>query len=215
MGFNTVLQVFLPKDKIFSSLFENAADTVEKMAILLKEMINADGRETRFSLYEQIENLEHINDDTTHEILAQLGKNFITLYDREDIHYTATALDDIADYIYASAKKIVLYDVDTNDIIIQKLTALTVSAAGQIKIAVYGLRAMKNIPEVLQALLKVNSIETEANDIYDEGIEKLFDCEQDMKLLVKKKDIYHSLEKATDRCTDAVNVIETVILKYA
>lgn len=36
-------------------------------------------------------------------------KNFITPFDREDIHELATGLDDIADYIYASAKYIYLY----------------------------------------------------------------------------------------------------------
>jgi len=50
--------------------------------------------------------MEHVNDDYTHKIFTELGKNFITPFDREDIHYLATALDDIADYIYASAKKI-------------------------------------------------------------------------------------------------------------
>ena len=31
---------------------------------------------------------------------------YLSLFDREDIHQLASSLDDIADYIYASAKKI-------------------------------------------------------------------------------------------------------------
>ena len=48
-------------------------------------------------------------DDLTHEIFVQLGENFITPFDREDINYLAAGLDDIADYLFASAKYIYLY----------------------------------------------------------------------------------------------------------
>ena len=47
-----------------------------------------------------------MNDDHTHKIFTEFGRNFITPFDREDIHTLASALDDIADYIYSSAKKI-------------------------------------------------------------------------------------------------------------
>ncbi|TMO89757.1 DUF47 domain-containing protein, partial [Pseudoalteromonas sp. S3260] len=63
----------------------------------------------------QIEDLEHKNDDNTHRIFTELGRNFITPFDREDIHYLASSLDDIADYIFASAKKINFYSVNPND----------------------------------------------------------------------------------------------------
>ena len=52
---------------------------------------------------------EHEMDDLTHEIFVQLGENFITPFDREDINLLTSGLDDIADYIYASSKYIYLY----------------------------------------------------------------------------------------------------------
>ena len=56
---------------------------------------------------------EHINDDLTHQIFVELGQNFITPFDREDIAALANKLDDIADYMYASAKYIFLYRCST------------------------------------------------------------------------------------------------------
>ena len=52
-------------------------------------------------LITKLEDLEHANDELTHNLFTELGRNFITPFDREDIHYLATSLDDIADYIYA------------------------------------------------------------------------------------------------------------------
>ena len=63
-------------------------------------------------------------------------------------------------------------------------------------------------------LLKVSKIENQAEDMYDSGIERLFAMENNTKLLIKKRDIYHTLNKATDKCEDAVNAIETVIIKH-
>ena len=71
-----------------------------------KEVVKEPDFDRRAVLISQIEDLEHVNDDLTHKIFTELGRNFITPFDREDVHHLATALDDIADYIYASAKKI-------------------------------------------------------------------------------------------------------------
>ena len=116
MALNSILKIFLPKDKVFFSLFENVAETVIQMAAKLKEVVYEKEFDKRAALIQEIEDLEHVNDDYTHKIFTELGKNFITPFDREDIHYLASALDDICDYIYASAKKINFYKVNPDDI---------------------------------------------------------------------------------------------------
>jgi uncharacterized protein Yka (UPF0111/DUF47 family) len=55
--------------------------------VKLKEMVNEPDEDKRANYLAQIENLEHINDDLTHNIFTELGRNFITPFDREDIHY--------------------------------------------------------------------------------------------------------------------------------
>ena len=47
------------------------------------------------------------------------------------------------------------------------------------------------------------------------SIEKLFSQENDFKEVIKKREIYQVMEIATDKCEDAANVIESIILKYA
>ena len=78
-----------------------------------------------------------------------------------------------------------------------------------------GLRNMKNIKEMTEAMIKVNSIENQADDVFDMSIERLFEQENDFKEVIKKREIYQVLEIATDKIEDVSNVIESIIIKYA
>jgi uncharacterized protein Yka (UPF0111/DUF47 family) len=209
------MKIFMPKDKIFYSLFEQVAVTVAAMGRLMKDVVTEPDFDKRAAIIAQIEDMEHVNDDYTHKIFTELGRNFITPFDREDIHYLATALDDICDYIFASAKKINFYKVNPNDQGIQKMADLIEQASEQIKNAVFELRNMRNMRQITDALVKVNSIENQADDIFDMSIDRLFETEPDAKEVIKKREIYQVMEIVTDKCEDAGNVIESIIIKYA
>ena len=215
MALQSFLKIFLPKNRIFYELFEKVATNVEKMGSILKDVVAEPDFDQRAALITQLEDLEHANDELTHNLFTELGRNFITPFDREDIHYLATSLDDIADYIYAAGKKINFYRVNPNDIGLQKFAELIEQAAAQVKIAVVELRDMKNMRNITEALVKINSIENQADDIFDMSIEKLFATEPDAKEVIKKREIYQVMEIVTDKCEDASNVIESIIIKYA
>ncbi len=214
-GLNSIFKIFLPKDRIFFQLFENVAQELVKMGEKLKTMVNEPDFDKRAQLVQELEDMEHVNDDLTHNIFTELGKNFITPFDREDIHYLASALDDIADYIYSSAKKIHFYRVNPNDMGIQKMAELIAVGCVQVQKAVTELRNMKNMRQITDALVSINSIENQADDIFDMSIERLFATEPDAKEVIKKREIYQVLEIVTDKCEDAANVIESIIVKYA
>lgn len=214
-GINSILKIFLPKDRVFFQLFESVVDVLIKMGEKLKEVVNEPDFDERQKLIKEIEDMEHVNDDYTHKIFTELGKNFITPFDREDIHYLATALDDIADYMYASAKKINFYRVNPNDMGFNKMSDLIALACVQVDNAVKELRNMKNMRQITDALVAINSIENQADDIFDMSIERLFATEPDAKEVIKKREIYQVMEIVTDKCEDAANVIESIIVKYA
>ena len=214
-GINSILKIFLPKDRVFYNLFESVAEELVKMGEKLREVVNEPDFDKRGRLIKEVEDMEHVNDQLTHRIFTELGKNFITPFDREDIHYLASALDDIADYIYASAKKINFYRVNPDDIGIQKMGDLIALGCVQVHKAVFELRSLKNMRQITDALVKVNSIENQADDIFDMSIDRLFETEPDAKEVIKKREIYQVMEIVTDKCEDAANVIESIIIKYA
>ena len=88
-------------------------------------------------------------------------------------------------------------------------------SALQVKLAVGQLRDMKNMRQMTEALVKINSIENQADDVFDMSIERLFATEADAKEVIKKREIYQVMEIVTDKCEDASNVIESIIIKYA
>lgn len=215
MALNSIFKIFLPKDKVFFQLFESVAETVLKMGQKLNELMYEPDAEKRSALIKEIADLEHENDNHTHRVFTELGRNFITPFDREDIHYLASALDDICDYIHGCAKKINFYRVNPNETTFQKMSDLILKSCTEVRKAVLELRDMKNIRRITDAMVVINSIENQADDIFDMSIEVLFETEPDAKEVIKKREIYQVMEIVTDKCEDAANVIESIIIKYA
>jgi len=211
-----ILSYFLPKDKVFYSLFEDASNNLERIAQKLQQVVHEADFNKRAAIIEEMREIEHQNDNITHNIFIELGKNFITPFDREDIHALASALDDIADYIYASGKKINFYKIDPiADQGIQKTAAAINDAVVAVKAAVMELRNLKNTQKIIECVIKINSIENNADNIFDMSIEQLFNSDVDAKELIKRRELYMVMETATDKCEDAGNVIESIVVKYA
>jgi uncharacterized protein Yka (UPF0111/DUF47 family) len=81
--------------------------------------------------------------------------------------------------------------------------------------AVVELRNMKNLRKITDACVRINSIENQADYVFDTAVAQLFEFESNAIELIKQKEVLGSLETATDKCEDAANVIESIIVKYA
>lgn len=215
MALNNIFNIFLPKDKVFFSLFEKTAQNVTEMGQLLHQYVFESDPAIRLSISKQIEDFEHKNDEITHNIFIELGKNFITPFDREDIHYLASAMDDVADYIYASCKKMEFHGVSPNDQGIRSLAEIIMQSSNEVGKAVLQLRELKRPEKIMESLVRINSFENHADNVFDMSIKSLFETENDFKELIRKREVYTVMEIATDKCEDVGNVIETIIVKYA
>ncbi len=137
MGLNNLIKAFLPKDKVFFSLFEEIGHNLEGMAVDFQAAMEEMDYNKRNAKLAALEDWEHKNDSVTHRVFVELGQNFITPFDREDIHYLATSLDDIADYIYTSAKKIIIYNVAEPDDFMRNLAKVVHESTIVLAKAVY------------------------------------------------------------------------------
>jgi uncharacterized protein len=209
------LQFFIPQDKKFFPLFERASGNLLTISKVLVEMVNAPNIEKRRELIKEIERLEHVGDSVTHEIFNELSANFITPFDREDIHELVSSLDDIVDYIHGSAKRIELYKVTEMTSSMGKLADLILQGAQELNEAVCGLKDLKNPSRIREACVKINSIENHADDVFDMTIAALFEEEKDAVKIIKMKEILAALETATDKCEDAANAISSILIKYS
>jgi predicted phosphate transport protein (TIGR00153 family) len=216
MSLNSIFQYFVPKDKkVFFPLFEQAASNVVAMATILVEAVNSTNTGTQEELFRQIDKLENKGDELTHQIYLELGKNFITPFDREDIHALATAIDDVADYIHGAANRMALYKIDDFNEHIRKLSDLILQAAGDLEKAVRELKDLRNVRAIADSCIRINSVENQADYVFDRAVADLFLYETDAIRLIKYKEILAALETATDMCEDAANVMESILVKNA
>lgn len=215
MGFNSILKAFLPKDKVFYSLFEEVAATLTEMSNNFKAAMEEPNPLKRKEYLRALKDGEHKNDDLTHQIFIELGQNFITPFDREDIHSLAMALDDVADYMDASSKKMINYQVEEPDAFMKNMAVIIQNSVEALSRALHELRNMKKMREITEACVAINSFENQADDLLDKGLIRLFSESENAIELIKLKEIYQDMEVITDKCEDAANVIESIIIKYS
>ena len=215
MSLNSIFQYFVPKDKKFFPLFEQASNNLIDMAKSLKELVNVADGDKRKELSRKIEDLEHRGDDISHQIHLELGKNFITPFDREDIHTLTSSLDDVADFIYGASNRITLYKVERITEPIIEMADLILEATEDVAKAVHELRNLKNIRNITDSCVRINSIENKADYIFDKAVGELFEFEQDAVALIKYKEVLSAMETATDKCEDVANVLESILVKNA
>lgn len=209
------LQFLLPKDKKFFPLFNQGTENLLKASKVLVELVNTTSAEKRKELTKEIEHLEHTGDNITHMIFNELSRNFITPFDREDMHALASAIDDILDFIHGSAKRLDLYKITDNPDSITMLADCILKGSLELNTAVKNLENMKNVNIIKEACVKINSLENHADDVFNMGIARLFDEEKDPIQIIKLKEILSALETATDKCEDAANTVQTILVKYA
>lgn len=215
MSLNSIFQYLVPKDRKFIPLLEDASSNLVAVSKVLCDMLTTSSPEKRSELIREIEKLEHKGDEITHTIFSELATTFITPFDREDIQYLAGGLDDILDYIHGSAKRIELYKIDTIHPSMIKLAELILQCAEELHKAIGQLRSLRNILKVKEALVRINSIENHADDIFDTAVARLFEEEKNAVEVIKIKEVLSALETATDKCEDVANVLETIIVKQA
>lgn len=216
MALGSFLKIFMPKDRVFYSLFEEVTGNLKTMSSVFKQALLETDRSKRDAQLLLLEDLEHKNDEATHRIFIELGQNFITPFDREDIHTLATSLDDIADYMWGSAKRIRNYSIEEIDDTMINLADLIEQCVSGLHSAIHQLRDMKQIQVITDVCVNINRLENEADEIFDRATVVLFSSPNLSAVeLIKRKDLYQEMEIVTDKCEDAANVIESIIIKYA
>jgi predicted phosphate transport protein (TIGR00153 family) len=204
---------FMPREEKFFDLFEESARNMVKAARLLNELIN-EWRDTGDKLA-VITEAEHEGDRITHQIMEQVHRTFITPFDREDIALLAHSLDDVTDFIHATADAMVIYKVKQPTQVARELSDIIIQASLEIERALPRLRNRSRLKHVLEQCVEINRLENEADKVYRAAMGELFSDTKDIAEIIKWREIYEHMESATDRCEDVANVLEGVALKHA
>jgi uncharacterized protein len=203
-------QIFLPKDREFFDLFEEAGGNIHRAAELLEQMLRAypENRE----LAREILICEQHGDRITHDIVQRLNNTFVTPIDREDILALASALDDIVDFTEEVADFLGLYKIEAPMEHAEKMAKVLVLATQQIAEAMPRLRGFKDVSGFT---VEINRLENDGDRLVREALASLFDDGIDPMVVIRWKDIYERLEAAIDATEKVAYTLEGIVLKNA
>lgn len=191
---------------ILDNLAKKAVETAEALVVLFSDLSNVEQ-------HAKIKRLENEADVLTRDIFSELNKTFITPLDREDMQRIASKIDDVIDFMDGISARTHSYKITTTPPYALEMARELVNATKEVQYIVSKLNNIKNAQDMISHCRTTSTIEHIVDDLYRQSIEKLFES-NDAIHIIKLKDIYETMETASDRCVDVADVIEDIVLKY-
>jgi hypothetical protein len=207
-----MFEKILPREVSFFDYFEQHS----KLAIdACRELNGIAADPTELALrVNRIKEIEHQADEVTHRCIDALHRTFITPFDRSDIHRLMKRLDDIVDSIDSAASRMAMYELTELRMEMKQFTETLIIATTEINGAVRNLRHLsKNGDAVDKCCLAIYQAENEGDQILRSAIVRLFREEKDALTIIKWKEVFERLEKATDRCEEVANIVQGIMIE--
>ncbi|MBO4263455.1 MAG: DUF47 family protein [Bacteroidales bacterium] len=214
MNLDSLLQLFVVKEKRFFPLFVESAENILKAAQLLLEQTRSSDHDDRRMLAHRIKECETRGDHITDKIIDVLMDAYVTPFDRDDIHELAEGMDTFLDNIRDASKKIAIYQpkepskklVEVAEYI-QRSAEILVELTGKFDRMRQEAREMDNLCDAMK------DIEHTVDDIYESYMSNLFEFEQNAIELVKKKNIAQALEDTSDSAKAVSSIVRSIVVK--
>lgn len=162
----------------------------------------------------RIEQIEHDADEVTHRCIDALHATFITPIDRAHIHKLIKRIDDIIDTVDSTSGRIKLYQLKDFYPEVRQLTQVLLAQVRQIDVAVrYLPHLSKKGAEINACCLAVYQHEREADEVLRVALADLFANTKDPIHIIKWKEVFERLERATDRCQEVANIISGIVIE--
>lgn len=208
-----MLQKLMPKsDEFFDDFDAQCAATVEGAKML--HTLLSDYRDVAARV-QALKEVEHKGDEVTHAAFNRLHKQFITPFDRSQIHTLLSRIDDVLDLTNAAAARLHYYEIQTSLPDATELARLLVLSTEKVREVVAALRLIKKPDQILAGCKDIKRLETQADEALRAGMGRLFKSGVDPLTIIKWKEIYDLIETATDKCLSVANVIEGVVLEHS
>lgn len=202
-----------PREERFYVYFDEFGKIVCEATAMLKSFIgNLENAEVKFR---EVEEIEHRGDKLLHDIMEALNKTYLTPFDREDIYAIAKGMDDIVDFVEATASRFVLFNVtEANEH--AKVLAEKIAQCGEEVITLMKeLRNMKSNKKLSASIIKINKLEDLGDSDFRLAVRLLFTSDVPELEVIKWREIYELFEQTLDACEDIADMVEGVVMKHA
>ena len=204
------LQRFLGKeDKFFDLLEASAAEACTSVRVLTAFLKKPDEVKSLDEFIRSRRNEKRI----TSQISEELCTTFVTALEREDIEALSVTLYKVPKTIEKIAERIVIAPQHIHGIDLGRQLQLIEQAVDIVLKMIKELRRGVNLDLIRSHNDQLQSVEGEADKLVIERLRDLYSGKHDSIKVVYLKDLFELLEKVTDRCRDAGNVINHIVLK--
>ena len=204
------LQRMLGKeDKFFDLLEASAQESRSSVQALIRFMQNPDQLKTLDEFILSRRKEKRIND----EISEALCTTFVTALEREDIEALSIALYKITKTVEKIAERILIAPHLFKGLDMTRQVRLLEKATDTVVAMIRDLRRGVDMESIRSCNEQLQVIEGEADKLILELLKDLYSGQHDAVKVVFLKDIFELIEKVFDRCRDAGNVINHVVLK--
>jgi hypothetical protein len=206
-----MLEKLMPRSDDFFDDFNKQANATVKGCELLKELLENFTEVS--SKVTHIKDVEHEGDEITHRAYERLHKQFITPFDRAEIHRLLSRIDDVLDLADGAAERLHLYEIVDVPAEARELGRVLNESALKMREAVAALRKIKQPAAILEACKEINRLENEGDRLLRESLAALFQEGIDPIVVIRWKDIYDRLEAAIDSTETVANILENIVIK--
>lgn len=200
---------FLPREEKFYADFLKQAHLIQEAVVVLDAAAHI-GNSEMVAAATKLREIESRGDEIIHDVFTRLNQTFLTPLDPEDIHRLASHLDNVLDCLEESAYRISAYPLEPIPAPVTKLTAILVQLSREM---IHAFEALSHDKQILQHCIEINRLENDADVVYRVAVAELFQTETNAIELIKRKEVYEVLEKATDFCEDVADVLQEVVVK--
>lgn len=202
---NIIKRFAAKKDVNFYQLLINQCDKTLEGIKMLREYCITHDEKVGIAVVE----IEQQGDLQRRILIDEINNTFITPIEREDLFDLSRTIDDILDYARTTVEEIQIYNIEPNDDI-KDMVDILVDMTSSLTIAVHQLESHRNIST--EEAIKVKKYENKIEELYRKSLARLFEND-DIKYILKNREIYRHLSNAADRGDIAANILCHIIVK--
>lgn len=206
------LQKALGKDDRFFDLLEASASEAQASAHALAKFFLTPGPGRSLEAVSQSRRKEK---EINAEIIESLATQVMTMFEREDVEALAKALYKIPKTVEKIGERMLLAPDFLQEVDLSQPITMLEKAASILLQMVRDLRRGASLSEMKAHNAELQRIEGDVDKLMTDLSLGLYRMKGDVGRALFLKDLYDLLERVTDRCRDAGNVIIQIVLKSA
>ena len=199
----------VPRRQDFYAVFAELGRNAHATATLVEERFR--GFPDTTIEHAKVKDLEHEGDRLTAELYHLMNTQYVTPFDREDIHDLARAIDDVVDHLEHASDLLGLYRIEAPmDQAVEQCRLLD----GATEHLADALANLRHLSGVQRSLVEIKRYEDDGDRVVRDAVAALFeDDDISPRAIIQWKDIFGALEDSLDACDTAGHLISNIVVK--